>query len=1573
MDEKQQFLAGLSFEEEQKVSVDTNVIEMLRLGVEPDFIEENYANYALGKAPTFTTSPKDNKSLSDFMSVGDVLKNPALKENPAYKQLYLDYLDFKVNKSLEGSSVLIAGSGEVSRLIRGVGSVQRADSPFTTKYKNLDPDSQKANDWLDALSGHKDGEMDSYMKSLDSVMSVVGVLADTVMVQSMMGGSAATVAKAVRTGNVLAADSFIGRVVAKQVIKKTAVDGANLTKTLLTGAKVTAQVAEDLAIGAAFSVRDILINEDLKSMSQTEQIKDISKWAGIGIGTDLIVNTIANVALPGVKNLGRVFFNPTAGSLFKKGSLNTLSKSAEAGLDALQGKVDPNLIKNLKREGMFQAAERLEEIQGEVIKIQNLKDLGLNSDAMTKVLAMAANMKVDKVNDVYHVTTDILAKKPKIKKVATLEEVATLIDQKHLSGLKRTTLDKAKLASLTKDLKVQQKFQGTIKSDKASFKLIDFADDIIPKSGAFNVQTKGGALKSTKAMINSLSEGTVEGLDKINVKLADKFFDNLPNVNSDTLLLPRQIKNGIELKQYTKYLGDFVSQHGNKVNKEALDEVLTSLGDLTGSWSFRDIDWIKNQAKELGTKITKQDGIFYVDDGISMTAFDSEELVGNHIFSKTITEKNFSDFLNVEKNYSLVKDPELNTFAVLNQAKGKVAIGDSVEELLANNPSLRPKYPMSSGPKLAFVTDSTRQVEFNGQYIEGSVDQINKYYDSYADTKTMANISDMKPRAMVKDGSGKKVLVNIDKRKWVVTADAFGMAPQHFQSEKALKKFLNKIGTPEKTLQRTAGKKGVSIIADRAGFVVQKMGQTDQVFKSFDEVSNYVKRLPNKPLTPEAMIKEEHNLKMANELYAKAFKDVNYDNISEDQNLALIRKTMDENYTERLNKMSEKRLPSNVRKLFGKLRDNRSRITSLLKGNPENIPVATAFDNVLEVEKQMKTIQAKFGGVMLSMNKLVKKQDRAPLGHLLSKELPETEWASSYFKLTGDAIKDEQVEFLRTVRNLFDQAGKLNGFGDSLDTIENYFPKMKTLDPSDIFKKDTTAVQLAEKAYGRKLFPAETKFFQNMRTVDLAGYAYENDPLALLDRYVNDTLKSNLLDPAIDTFVETGEKLISDEFDLDMIRKMGRHAKGLNDDSMTEIVKGLNDDINLKMYQKIANGYAQSNLAGKSRNKIRDVQAFMQGKVTELSEESVANMSPAEQQVFAEALSTHNFRQNPLNRIMGGVTLSTQAFKGWLPIRNTFQPETHLAPIFGFGAVAQAKKDVSNLSKEAYEFLGRKGIFQAKSIQSQVGTTGEGFIKKANELGLLAYKASDDFDRAVGFMTVRNVMADALEASAQWGEKSASYFAQQTKLYAAPQGVRDGVFNAIAKNDLDDAVTIYAQWMNDMTFLNYSAINRPEAFNSFIGKMFGQMGTFSTQTLSSRMYFTQNLTKADVALYTSRVVLGGFALNSAFSEVTGSEVNNFSSWKSMVFAGGPLMETIISSRDIASGLDFKVQRGLKSLGNQAGSLFTPYSTITNIVGGTQQILEGDPFYGAQKLISAPGQGEQRGTDNEGIFKILGHI
>lgn len=1550
MDEDIQYMANMSYTEELESSQDANVIDLMMMGIPEDEISDVYSTYAVNKTPTFSTSPEENETLGNFTKVAEVLKNPALREDEELNTLYLDYLDYKAENTMASNGFILKGASMLGKAIKGTGVLQRADSPFKIRKDNLDQDSAKAYDWLESMESNNDPEMSSWFRALDTTTAVAGIIVDTVSLQQSLGGDAKTVLKAVRTGNAAKADSLIGRAMAEKFIAKTSIDGANLTKGFLTTARFSAQLAEDVAIGSSYALLESI--KDGGDIRPNEIVKDF----GVGVGSDLIINTISSIAIPSAKIGGRIFFKANKGA-FTKGSMKTIDDAVDAGLDAIQGKVNKNLLKQMRREGLYSSADALEEVQGEMIKVKTLKDAGLNQDAMMKVYALSTNMKLNKVNGQYELVENILTKSNKVKtkttKVATLEEVANIIDKKQLQGLKRNLLQSASAASMTKDLKVTQVMETTLKSKDAKINLVDFGNAVVPKSGAFNVASRDQAFKGAKAAIKELGAGEVGDLAHLDAKLSDNFFKSLPNHQSPTLELPRQINSATELKQYTEYLGKYITHHGNDIDEKALGEVLETFSKSTGSWSLRDMDWINTQAAKDGSRILVQDGAYYIDDGVETLAFDSQELLGNHVFAKTISDDYYQDFLQIEKNFTMARDED-GLLRVYNQAKSPIAEGNSVEEIMANNAHLRPKYPIETGPKFNFVTDSTRQVKFNGDYIEGSVDQINKYFDNYANTKIMADLRDSRPVVQLNKGNGKKVFANVDKRYYMVTADAYGMTPKKFKTEKALKKFLAEIDTPQKTALRVAGEKGVNIIADKAGFIVQKVGKEDQAFKSFDEASEYVAKLPNKPVTPEMLEAAEKDIRVNNELYGKAFEDVNLEGYSDDQNVALLKSALDA--TQKSNKESfiKRKLGGETRALFNKFRGSRGQVYSMMKGNADALPVAKAFDGLLETEKQMKVINTRFGAAMAGLEKLTTKKERAHLGELLSKELPEHLWNERYTAMTGEALTENQTKFLKGIRSMFDQAGELNGFGDSLDRIENYFTRMKTLEPSRLFSGKETSVSLMESVYGRDLTTAEKKFYENMRTIDLASYAFDSDPLSLVQRYVDDTMKSNLLNPAIDNLIEAGEKNLTDMHDKNTITKIARHARGLSEDEMTERLKSASSEIALSLYQKTANGYAKAHGLGKNSNQVK---AFMQGKMEAVSTESIAKMSEVEQEVFAKAIQKNNLRQNPLNKVFGAVTLGTQAFKPWLPIRNTFQAETHLAPIFGLDAIVQAKKQVSEMSDEAYEYLANSGIFQTKSILSEVGLTGTGKIAKLNEIGLMSYKASDDFDRAVGFTVIRNRLSEALEASTDFGRQSGDYFVQHTKLYAAPKHIRDGVLDSIAKSDLEDATVQYAQWMNDMTFLNYSSINRPEAFNSLFGKMFGQMGTFSTQTFESRKYFLQNLTKADAASYTARAVLGGFALNSAWSEITGTEVNNFSPVQSMIFGGGPTIDTIIATRDLISGQDYKQKQGLATLKNQAKNVYSPFKTVQNLYEGFDKVLEGDSVPGIQQLLSLPGKGE----------------
>jgi hypothetical protein len=1126
-----------------------------------------------------------------------------------------------------------------------------------------------------------------------------------------------------------------------------------------------------------------------------------------------------------------------------------------------------------------------------------------------------------------------------------------------MKGLVRNPKDIHEIASTMNDLRVTQRFHGPVTSDKVKLNLGEFTQSVMPKTGAFNGRSKNEALRYVKNAINELGEGAQKSLDGLKVELKDDFFKNLPNTNSDELFLPRQIGSAMEQSQYLKYIGDFITNHGTAINKEGLEGLIKTLGDTVGKWSLRDPEWVAKQAAKKGIKIQQEDGIFYAIDELGTRSFESEDLLGNYIYSKTITDDEYANFLAKSKHYTVVPDEKAGLIKVLNPFKDTVAIGSSIEDIMAKNPLLRPKYPLETGPRIAFITDNTRDVVLTGDFIEGSASGIQKYMDKYSDMKITADILDNKKSKKYVNEAGKRVSVNVKKRSWLVESPSTGMKPRVFKSEKALKKFLNTIDTPEKTLMHVSAQKGVAITATPNGYIVTKAGLPDQVLKNYNDTLEYIRKLPNQAEMPEALKRSQVYTDQAEAAFGGEFKNIDSKNFSTDQNKAELAKAFEEqdrNFFSR----GKSKIGKGLSNIYAYVRDSRSKIFSITKGRPDLIPLNGKYNNIVELTKKVQTIQATTHNSLNQLGKLVPETRRKELGTLLSKELPETEWATQFKKLTGEDLTSKDTEFLHGIRKIFDDAGTVNGFTGQIDQIQNYFSRLQTLDMMDILNPDSSTLSLVKKALGRELLPAETKFFDKMRTIDLAGYAIQRDPLSIAKRYIDDTLRSNYIEPAVEDMVDFATKNLveeADKIDLEHVMSVARNARGLNDDPIVEIIKNINDEITILFDKNVRKGIKGSIEKGKFAYKPK---AFLNGELEELTTEAIAKMSEEEKTLFVDAIAKHGLRKNPVNNVMGMVTLSTQGFKPWLPIRNSFQPETHLAPIFGFESVWDAKRDVANLNADGWEYLHRRGITQAKTPQAMVGITGsEGFVKKLNERGLKAYKRSDDFDRAVGFMTVRNKIAESMRVSEAWGEQAGDFFIENTKLYAAEPAIRDRVLKEVYAGNLEEATVVYSNWINSMAFLDYQAVARPTAFNSFLGKMFGQMGTFATQTLSSRQYFMSRLSKTDKALYAGRAVLGGFALNSAFSAITGTEVNNFSTFKSMMFTGGPLVETGIAIRDIASGRDFKFNRGRNAITGQVASLFTPYSTARNIIQGAGKLAEGEIVPGILQMINAPGKGK----------------
>jgi hypothetical protein len=1528
---------------EQDIRKREYLTSMLQQGYDKRNLDIEYPIFAINQTPTFSTTREENGQLNDMLMAVEFMNNPQLQESIPHQEAYTKYVDRRFSDAATTSMLL-----EVPRKITS--KIATTASQLGEKYLNLSAfaeeeellgselnhDAKKAFDWAKDVQQLYKPDASKATGGAETLIELTALIADAVVINKVIGTNAKSLAKAAIAKNPAEATGKLNKVMAKMFIDY---GTANKKMPSVTMMNLVGQLAEDVQVGTAFVMRDIAISKTLKDQELNETLNEFGKEFMLGIGIDAGVNVIANLVIPGVKNYSNIFFNTSLGKSLRKVNSPDLDTLKSDAISILKGEIDPTLAKKYRSLGMTEYADSLETMQSGIAKVRALKDAGRDTEAIAKLFAQSNSMDIIPKPGGYGVIKDTLNKKSKIINVGSLEEAMKMIDDKVMKGLKRSNDLSTDMASITKDLQITQVREGVLQSAKADFDMVDFTESILPRHGAFDVNSKTSALGFVKGSISTVGDIDIADLAKLEVRLTKPFTQGIPNVD-DILYLPKTINSALEQKNYLKYLTEFVSHHGGDgVDKEKLTSLFDVLKQTEGTWSFRDMDWINAQAGKAGIEI-KTDGKAYklLDGGEELT-FGDQEQMANYVYSKSITDEEYANYLKSEKNFQYSKDEELNLIAIKTFTGSPIAHGETIEQIMMENPLLRPKYPLRTGPKLAFINDDVRAVRYDGNSISGSAPQLEDYMRKYKEFKTINDIKDMTKSKMITKTSGTDVLVNIKKRYWRVESPNTGMTPKIIRSEKKLTEYLEKINTKEKKMLQTAREKRAQITVSRAGYIISRADEADQVFKTYEEAMEYTKHLPDQLRTPEIFESDQVLIDDADRYMKDSFKKIDFNNPSVDANFSQLKAASERSYANRFtgNKTA---LEDATRDTFAIFRSKRGLINSIARGDENFKPAIRLFNDLIEVEKLMQTSKSQFHSTIKDLAKAVPEKERLQLSKLLDKELPKDLWQESYRKLYGEEFTSRHEKFMDIVRGVFDQVAEVNGFGDTLDRIENYFPSFKLISMEELGDESLNAAALAKKAFGRELSDAEQKFFQHMRKSDIATYITTEDPLILMQKYVDDTLKSKVLEPAVKALTDFAESADISDNARATLRDVGKQARGLNDDLFVENMKRLNDEISIAADKGFKTVDSKLN-------------------VDDLDPDLETVLSPEDTEVLSKALSKHTFRQNPLNQAMGLVTLNTQAFRPWLPIRNTFQPETHLGPLFGFKAIAQAKKDVSNMGREGWEYLAKNAIFQAKLPQDLLGLTGTGLIKRMNEIGLLNYKMSDDYDRAVGFLAVKNAMDEGISAFNNWGtEGGVNHFMKVTKLYVAPEDIQQKVLGSLRQGDTAGATYQYAQWINSMSFLDYSTIAKPSLYSSAGGKVFGQMGTFAIQTLETRKYMLDNLTKADKATYIARALGGAYALNTAWSEVTGSDVTNFSVFGSMTFAGGPLMQLGFNTLQWIGGTGIDKRRAGANLAYNLENLIYPlFGTGRNLAGGLKELSEGNLRGGLLKVGAFPGKGK----------------
>jgi hypothetical protein len=473
------------------------------------------------------------------------------------------------------------------------------------------------------------------------------------------------------------------------------------------------------------------------------------------------------------------------------------------------------------------------------------------------------------------------------------------------------------------------------------------------------------------------------------------------------------------------------------------------------------------------------------------------------------------------------------------------------------------------------------------------------------------------------------------------------------------------------------------------------------------------------------------------------------------------------------------------------------------------------------------------------------------------------------------AIPDEVDEIVKNYRlrpsDVQDVAGRLDDFvsleGGLWDTfdmrpnelIDEVLPKVKKHHLENMVGKrsytDGDLGLFLDEAYGGKAPEHVKRFFgRSARLSDVLNLAMQEDPYAILTKYITMGNRKAFLTPSLE----------------DAWKWYDTHGAEVD------------QTILLRM-----------------RSYLSDVAGVPQG----LNEELAVSFQKQLDSVFG-IRRTAKARLLDIKKIMSLGYMASLGWRVWLPIRNSFQIWTTLAPRIGntwvADSVSRIARDQGNIIADAR----RAGILQSLPVFGGE----EAAFQKALKTSLSMFRSSDDYTRVIAWDASKRRFYSAVPDYLA-GKIDEAAFVNVSGLSNLDPLRRNQAMSLVAQKS-DDAIEIaqkmFSTQMVEETMFPYRSGLGPTTFRGTFGKMFGMLGNYS-------LYYTENIRKAlkylsgpQKAAFAARWIANTSAIYFAFKEVFGIREMGFLPHMPMIFTGGPYFNL---TNNLLTAMNFRSYEG----------------------------------------------------------------
>jgi hypothetical protein len=522
--------------------------------------------------------------------------------------------------------------------------------------------------------------------------------------------------------------------------------------------------------------------------------------------------------------------------------------------------------------------------------------------------------------------------------------------------------------------------------------------------------------------------------------------------------------------------------------------------------------------------------------------------------------------------------------------------------------------------------------------------------------------------------------------------------------------------------------------------------------------------------------------------------------------------------------------------------------------------------------------------------------------------------------VTNLRLSDDEIRVADQAREFLGRSAEEGAFADfAVDPdmfLTGYLPRIRQFLQDGANRKWVTGLRdgevhkLLNGVYIGNVPKELDAFFKHQRVSAVADLALEKDPLALLLKYNAVGHRQQILGPIWDRIGK----------ELDAARKAGT-------------------------------------IDGELLSRFNYYREDLMGIPYGWGERTIRKVTEGIHQKFGV---TPSLSTDILQSMRSWIYMTGMGFRPWVPIRNSFQPWTTLAPRLGNTPVAEAMQFVAGPKGGNYvNGLRSRGIIKTTlPVMGGEGIDPSGWFGQLTHKSMKAFKNSDEWTRAVAFRASEISFNDAMDSWKRGAIKTRDEFFDISGMWGLPTDLKNKAIEFIGKGDPKAARELFGTYMADVTMFPYRAGHSPMMYRGALGKMFGQFGTYP-------MYYRENVFQAlrygntkQRLLFAARWTANMGAIWYGFQQI-GVNADEFLFWQPMMFSGGPMWEALTTGIQMMSPSYKGRQSRANFLGlstkdgklswdprkSYAGMYATPYQ-ITSIQKGIESLNRGDPWYTA---------------------------